>query len=170
MTQSSPNYYVPRARWNERLSDPRASRRPSPVLVCPTLHFPGRRVVMCLCVCERRALFGRRRSGSSGNGTGSSRRSSRGCQPTQESILGPISITIYISMNNGDSDAMDKAREPRRCSFSRFFQRQPIGFSRRGTDHQAEIQPSWHPHPANIPLTEYRECLAPSTRNATWGR
>ena len=35
-----------------------------------------------------------------------SRRSSRG-QPTQESILGPISITIYISMNNGDSDAMD---------------------------------------------------------------
>ena len=55
----------------------------------------------------RWALFGRRRSGSSGNGTGSSRRSSRG-QPTQESILGPISITIYVSMNNGDSDAMDK--------------------------------------------------------------
>ena len=54
----------------------------------------------------RWALFGRRRSGSSGNGTGSSRRSSRG-QPTQESILGPIPITIYISMNNGDSDAMD---------------------------------------------------------------
>ena len=57
-------------------------------------------------VCERRALFGRRRSGSSGNGTGSSRRSSRG-QPTQESILGPISMTIYINMNDGDSDAMD---------------------------------------------------------------
>ena len=55
----------------------------------------------------RWALFGRRRSGSSGNGTGSSRRSSRG-QPTQESILGPISMTIYINMNDGDSDAMDK--------------------------------------------------------------
>ena len=57
----------------------------------------------------RWALFGRRRSGSSGNGTGSSRRSSRG-QPTQESILGPISMTIYINMNDGDSDAMDNRR------------------------------------------------------------
>ena len=28
-------------------------------------------------------------------------------QPTQESILGPISMTIYINMNDGDSDAMD---------------------------------------------------------------
>ncbi|EOD21274.1 hypothetical protein EMIHUDRAFT_241388 [Emiliania huxleyi CCMP1516] len=57
----------------------------------------------------RWALFGRRRSGSSGNGTGSSRRSSRG-QPTQESILGPISMTIDINMNDGDSDAMDNRR------------------------------------------------------------
>ena len=65
----------------------------------------------------RWALFGRRRSGSSGNGTGSSRRSSRG-QPTQESILGPISITIYISMNNGDSDAMDKRNILRHCTGS----------------------------------------------------
>ena len=60
----------------------------------------------------RWALFGRRRSGSSGNGTGSSRRSSRG-QPTQESILGPISMTIYINMNDGDSDAMDNCCRPR---------------------------------------------------------
>ena len=59
----------------------------------------------------RWALFGRRRSGSSGNGTGSSRRSSRG-QPTQESILGPISMTIDINMNDGDSDAMDKKCRP----------------------------------------------------------
>ena len=44
-----------------------------------------------------------------GLGTGSSLRSSRG-QPTQESILGPISMTIYINMNDGDSDAMDNRR------------------------------------------------------------
>ena len=33
-----------------------------------------------------------------------------GASQPQESILGPISMTINISMNNGDSDAMDNRR------------------------------------------------------------
>ena len=91
----------------DRVSGPRAFRCPSPVLVCPTLHFPGRRFVVVLVCVSVGPRLGADARGRLATAPGA-RDAALGASQPRSRFLGPISMTINISMNNGDSDAMDK--------------------------------------------------------------